>query len=339
MKRRISPLPIILLLTVSCAEVGGTSSSDLASTAAPLSEETYYYLRCNATDWDVNSKTRLVPLGYSSLALAYDVKSDWLMRYGDSCSLTATRTLDGWGNWHAFYQSQFNGVGQKSALGTAHVDAQTLFLVKYPFLGRYQVNLTEWENSFNIAAAITPARTQAVIGTTVTFGTQLLGSNLTYRWQTKYENQDEAAWVDVPNATGPDLQVVTGNYYMFCAQYRSIISSPHAQTVSATATLVNQLPPPVFTQDLPSGLTVVAGSTITLKVTTDPTASFYIWKRDGKPISGGTFGSNSYTSPALTLADDGAMYTVEAVRFAGNHQCTQHGVALSGTTTVHVTAQ
>ncbi|MGC4070404.1 MAG: immunoglobulin domain-containing protein [Polyangiaceae bacterium] len=196
--------------------------------------------------------------------------------------------------------------------------------------------MTSWDDTFAIAAAVVPERAQAVIGTPVTFSTHLVGAGLTYRWQTKYEHQGDDAWVDIPGAAGASLQVVTGDFYMFCAQYRAIVSSPLGEMTSASATLVNQLPPPVFTLDLPRDVTVPVGATLTLSVATDPSASFYVWKRNGVNVDDGTFGSNSYTTPPLTAKDDNATYSVEAVRYAGNHQCTQHGKAMSQVTTVHV---
>jgi hypothetical protein len=336
MKTRCVQIVLASSLVLACAETEVPKEASCASAVSALTEEHYRYFRCNATDWDVNSKTRLKPLGYARVALTYDVEAEWMRTHGDNCSLTETNAVDSWGTWQAFYLPHFNGVGVESLLGSPQPEPQSTFTVKYPLLGRYQISLADWDDSFSIAAAVVPERAQAVIGTPVTFSTHLLGSGLTYRWQTKYEYQDEDAWVDLPGADESSLQVITGDFYMFCAQYRAIVSTPQGAMASAPATLVNQLPPPVFTLDLPAEVTVTEGSPLTLSVATDPSASFYVWKRNGVTVPDGNFGSGTYTTSPLTAADDNATYSVEAVRFAGNHQCTQHGRALSRITTVHV---
>ncbi len=95
-----------------------------------------------------------------------------------------------------------------------------------PFPGRYRITLSKGDDTFRIAVAVTPARAVAVIGTRVSFTTRVEGDDLSWRWQTKFENEPDDAWADVAGATGPQLDVVTGGFSMFCAQYRAIISSP-----------------------------------------------------------------------------------------------------------------
>ena len=334
MKSRGVFLALLPVFALACADAGGVPETGTTSQA--LSSEKNLYLRCNATSWDPNDSSRLTAFGYQDLALTYDVKSAWMLRAGDTCSLTATDVQNGWGAWHSNYASTFNGVGQKSLLGSpSDGPVPPTFRVEYPFLGRYQIAFSNWEDSFRIALAVSPAKTQAVIGEPVAFGVQTEDANLTYQWQTKRENEPDSAWLDVPGATGPRAQVKTEYAYMFCQQFRVQIASPTTKTVSATALLINQLPPPVFSLDLPAAVTVVSGSPVTLDVVAEG-ASYYRWMRNGEYVEGGAFGAGHYTSLPLGAADDGATYSVEAVRYAGNHQCTRHSFATSSTTTLHI---
>ncbi len=318
---------------VACADASG--SLDTTTTTQALAQNTSLYLRCNATSWQPNDSSRLAKFGYRDLALTYNVKSEWMVHAGDTCSLTTTNDESGWGTSHSYYASVFNGVGEKSFLGSpSDGRTQPTFKVKYPFLGQYQITFTEWEESFRVALAVSPADTHALVGAPVTFGVQTEGSNLTYQWQTKRENEPDSEWVDVPGATGPRAQVTTEQAY-FCQQFRALVASPTAKTVSATAMLVNQLPPPVFSLDLPAEITVTEGSPVTLDVVAEG-ASFFRWKRNGADVEGGAYGPGHYTSLPLSAADDGAQYSAEAVRYAGNHQCTRAGYGTSTTTTVHV---
>jgi hypothetical protein len=324
-----------LALTLACADAESSATdASVDGVEQAVAESDFLYLRCNATSWNLDDQSRLAPLGYSDLALTYNVSADWMRTGGDTCSFMTTNAKNGWGSQQKYYDTTFSGVGQPSTLG-AEATSQKDFSVRYPVLGRYQATVRKYDDSLKIALAMLPARQQAVIGTPVTFGVEATGADLTYRWQTKYENEPESAWTDVPGATAPNAQITTGGASMFCQQVRAVVSTPSGVIESASGLLVNQLPPPVFSQDLPTQLTVQEGSSATLTVSAAP-ASFYVWKRNGSSVEGGSYSVNTYKTPALTLADDGAEYSVEAVRYAGNHQCTRHGVATSRTVRIHV---
>jgi hypothetical protein len=190
-----------------------------------VAESDFLYLRCNATSWNLDDQSRLAPLGYSDLALTYNVSADWMRTGGDTCSFMTTNAKNGWGSQQKYYDTTFSGVGQPSTLG-AEATSQKDFSVRYPVLGRYQATVRKYDDSLKIALAMLPARQQAVIGTPVTFGVEATGADLTYRWQTKYENEPESAWTDVPGATAPNAQITTGGASMFCQQVRAVVSTP-----------------------------------------------------------------------------------------------------------------
>jgi hypothetical protein len=67
----------------------------------------------------------------------------------------------------------------------------------------------------------------------------------------------------------------------------------------------------------PAGRTVTAGQTATFGVTASGTAPLtYQWKRNGTAIAGAT--GASYTTPATTIADSGAVFTVTVANGAGS---------------------
>src|SRR5438105_5041428 len=65
--------------------------------------------------------------------------------------------------------------------------------------------------------------------------------------------------------------------------------------------------PMITTQ--PSNVTVTVGSTATFTVAASGTAPLtYQWQKDGTAIMGAT--AASYTTPTVTITDDGAMFAV-----------------------------
>jgi MYXO-CTERM domain-containing protein len=89
----------------------------------------------------------------------------------------------------------------------------------------------------------------------------------------------------------------------------SVTSDPAVLTVLAAP-----VPPTITTQ--PANVTVTEGDTATFTVVATGAAPLtYQWKKDGTDITGAT--SASYTTPATTLADDGAAFTVVVSNVAG----------------------
>ncbi len=66
----------------------------------------------------------------------------------------------------------------------------------------------------------------------------------------------------------------------------------------------------------PVSISVASGATATFTVVASGTSVFYQWYRNGFPIGGAS--SASFTTPALTVADNGDLYTVSAYNPAGN---------------------
>jgi Bacterial Ig-like domain (group 2)/Immunoglobulin domain len=91
-------------------------------------------------------------------------------------------------------------------------------------------------------------------------------------------------------------------------------------------------PPPPTISIQPQSQAVTAPATATFSVTAKGTAPLsYQWSKNGTAISGAT--SASYTTPATTSADDGAMFTVVVTNSGGS------ATSNAATLTVHVILQ
>ena len=102
------------------------------------------------------------------------------------------------------------------------------------------------------------------------------------------------------------------------AQFAVVVSNSAGTATSNNAILtVNAAPvaPSITTQ--PSSQTITAGLTATFSVTAAGTAPLsYQWRKNGTAISGAI--SSSYTTPAETTADNGALFTVVVTNSAGS---------------------
>jgi beta-galactosidase len=102
----------------------------------------------------------------------------------------------------------------------------------------------------------------------------------------------------------------------------SVVATNRQGSVSSTAvTLTVAAPPmaqtaPSFTQQPTSvTLSIGAAATFTALATGQP-APTYQWRKGGTNIAGAT--AASYTTPAVALADDGAVYSVVATNSLGS---------------------
>jgi len=99
------------------------------------------------------------------------------------------------------------------------------------------------------------------------------------------------------------------------AQFTVIISNSAGTVTSNAATLTVNTPPLITTQ--PASQTITAGQTATFSVTASGTAPLsYQWSKNGAAISVAT--SSSYTTPAETTSDNGALFTVGVSNSAGS---------------------
>jgi alpha-tubulin suppressor-like RCC1 family protein len=112
--------------------------------------------------------------------------------------------------------------------------------------------------------------------------------------------------VDIPQATGFTYVTPAVTLDDDGARYSVVISNDKGTVTSAEATLSVKPGPAITTQ--PVGQSVTAGATATFSVQASGDSLRYQWRRNDQDIGGAT--SATYTTPATTVADDGAVYTV-----------------------------
>jgi hypothetical protein len=135
----------------------------LAQSAQPtarIGEGTHLYLRCNATNWDVNEANRLKSGAQSFLReLTFEVKKTWMTEGGDDCVITETPERNAWGAWQNYYgapQPTLH-VPESAWLRTQLDSAENMvFKVRFPSLGRYRFVMNTRDGFFSIHKVTTP---------------------------------------------------------------------------------------------------------------------------------------------------------------------------------------
>ena len=184
--------------------------------------------------------------------------------------------------------SAFNGavytVTVSNAYGTVSSSNATLTVISGPTVTTHPTNQTVTEGE----------------GQTASFSVVASGTApITYQWRKNGINISGAtsSMYTTPAASSADNGAV----------YSVVVSNSAGTATSNNATLTVNSGPRINTQ--PASQTVNAGQTVSFGVTAWGTGALsYQWSKNGTDISGAT--SSSYTSPATTSADNGAVYAV-----------------------------
>ena len=155
------------------------------------------------------------------------------------------------------------------------------------------------------APAITtqPQAVSVTEGQAASFSVTASGSApLAYQWR--------RGGATIAGATSASYTLAAATLADSGAQFSVVVSNSAGNVTSANATLtVNPaiVPPAIATQ--PQSVTVTAGQTATFTVVATGTVPLtYQWRRNGTDIAGAT--GASYTTPATTVADSGAVFSV-----------------------------
>jgi hypothetical protein len=156
-----------------------------------------------------------------------------------------------------------------------------------------------------------PGNSSVVAGQTATFSVTASGTApLTYQWRkngTAISGATSASY-STPAETTSDNG----------AQFTVIVSNPAGSLTSNAATLtVTTAPvaPSITTQ--PSNQTIFSGKTANFSVVANGTSPLsYQWRKNGIAISSAT--SATYTTPAETTSDSGALFSVVVSNSVGN---------------------
>ena len=179
-----------------------------------------------------------------------------------------------------------------------------------------------------IAPTITtqPVSLTVTAGQTATFTVVASGTApLGYQWRkngTNIAGATSASYTTPATTTsdsGSTFDVVVSN------------SAGSATSASVKLTVNGATAAPSITTQ-PTSQTVSVGQTASFSVTASGTAPLsYQWSKDGTAISGAT--SSSYTTPAATASDNGALFTVVVSNSAGSVASSAATLTVSGGTT------
>jgi hypothetical protein len=161
-----------------------------------------------------------------------------------------------------------------------------------------------------------PADASVAVGGTATFTVTASGTGLSYQWS---RNGSQISGATAASYTTPVLTAADDG-----VTFAVTVTNASGSVTSPAATLhVNWVR--IDTQ--PADATTTVGGTATFTVAASGTTGLsYQWSRNGSQIPGAT--GASYTTSALTMADDGASFTV-SVTNAG-------GTVTSSAATLHV---
>jgi len=153
MPMKFRALFTIPLLSVACgsAVTATDHEESLAGSTTEALSSGYYYLRCNATSWGADSVSRLSGTG-NQLSLSIHVTQPWMVQNGDSCQLTMTNQLNGWGTSSTSYA--LSGTSLIVVPGTATVaPSQAQFVVRYPQTGDFTATLDLANNRLTVGTS------------------------------------------------------------------------------------------------------------------------------------------------------------------------------------------
>jgi len=155
-----------------------------------------------------------------------------------------------------------------------------------------------------------PGSASVSAGQSVTLSVSATGGGvLAYQWR-----RNDA---DIAGATSASY-TFTATVADGGARYSVTVSNAAGSVTSAVVTLtVNEAPTPPGIGSGPLATSVTEGQTATFNVEATGTAPLaYQWRKNAVDIPGAT--AASYTTPATTLADDGALFSVTVTNAAGN---------------------
>ena len=159
------------------------------------------------------------------------------------------------------------------------------------------------------AIATQPAAEAVTVGQMATFSVIATGTApLGYQWKKGGTNISGA---NASSYTTPATSIGDSG-----AVFSVEVSNSAGSVTSSNATLtvtVAVVAPAIDTQ--PAAQTVADGQTATFSVTATGTSPGYQWKKDGTDISGAT--SSTYTTPATSIGDSGAVFSVAVSNSAG----------------------
>ena len=154
-----------------------------------------------------------------------------------------------------------------------------------------------------------PAAQTVTAGQTARFSVTATGTSPSYQWRKN--------GTDVPGANASTYTTeATSDADIGTALAYSVVVSNSAGTVTSDDATLTVLPAAPAITAQPRSRTITAGQMATFSVTATGTGPLiYQWKKGDTDIPGAT--SSDYTTPAMSYAGNGALYSVEVSNSAG----------------------
>lgn len=189
--------------------------------------------------------------------------------------------------------------------------------------GDFNICVTSSSSCIPVSIIVQPTNQSSTVGGTATFSVVTSGASVAYQW---YKNG-----IAISGETGNSYSTPTlsssddGNTYYChisnCNGAYSIYSNTVFLTVSSSCT-------PVSLAIQPTNQSTTVGNTVTFSVSANGTGPYtYQWYKNGLAIGGQT--SYSYTTPSLTLSDNGNTYYCYITNCSGSNSITSNIASLS----------
>lgn len=144
------------LFAAGCAFETGAPEDEVTTTQAGLTSPFFLYFRCNATGWGVDDHTRMTETSLGFFEITYAVRETWMVSDADTCIVTQTNQLNGWGTMQAFFgpaRTKLIVVPGGDFLNQQQNGGDAHFKVKYPSLGNFHAIANFLQGQVFISAA------------------------------------------------------------------------------------------------------------------------------------------------------------------------------------------
>ena len=146
----------LALSSLGCAVETGETGEQIGQTHEALQSPFFLYFRCNATGWGVDDNTRMTETSLGFFEITYEVTETWMVSDADTCIVTQTNQLNGWGTEQEFFGPARTDrivvpggdfLEQQQSGGDEH------FKVQYPALGTFHATANFLQGQVFIQAA------------------------------------------------------------------------------------------------------------------------------------------------------------------------------------------
>ena len=221
---------------------------------------------------------------------------------------TATFTVEATGTSPLRYQWKKNGTNIPDATNSSYTTPATLLTdndTEYSVevsndVGTASSSIGILTVTMTPVISTQPAAKTVTVGETATFSVAAAGSaTLRYQWK---KNGTAIDGETTSSYTTPATQLADGG-----TQYSVEVSNDLGKVTSEDAILTVTLAPAITTQPVAQSVLAPEPATFTVAATGSAPLT-YQWKKNDTNIDGAT--SNTYTTPATSIGDDGAVFTV-----------------------------